>query len=94
MRIMVCLVVAAFLFGCGQAPPPKAKGKPVSVGMAYQDATPLLTGAGGMHVDLDNIKGTETHLREVSKYLSFMLILSGGVQPPGYRVDKMGIRWG
>ncbi len=62
MKIIICLTVAALLFGCDQAPPHKVKGTPVSVGMVYQDAEPLLSGNGAMHVDLDNIKDSDTHI--------------------------------
>ena len=75
MKAIVCLVVAAFLFGCDQAPPPKATGTPVSVGMAWQDAEPLLSGEGAMHVDLDSIKDTDTHILEVTKFPNGSLFL-------------------
>ena len=75
MRVVVCLAVAAFLFGCEQAPPPEAKGTPVSVGMAYQDAEPLLSGNGAMHVDVDNFKDTDTHIVEVNKFPNGSLLL-------------------
>ena len=75
MKIITCLAVAAFLFGCDKAPPSEAKGTPVSVGMAYQDAEPILSAAGGMHVDIDNIKDTDTHILEVGKFPNGTLAL-------------------
>jgi hypothetical protein len=75
MKIIPCIAVAVLLFGCDQTPPPKAKGTPVSVGMAYQDAEPILSGAGGMHVDMDNIKDTDNHILEVSKFPNGTLAL-------------------
>ena len=68
MKIIVCLVVAFLLLGCDQSPLVQAKDKPVSVGMVYDDAEPALTGAGGMHVDIDGIDDTDTHIREVNKF--------------------------
>jgi hypothetical protein len=68
MKIFTCLAVVVLLFGCDQTPPPKAKGMPISVGMAYQDAEPILSGIGGMHVDMDNIQDTDTHILEVNKF--------------------------
>jgi len=44
-------------------------GTPVSVGMAYhEDAWPVLSSAGGMHVDMDTIRDTDTHVVEVCRF--------------------------
>jgi hypothetical protein len=75
MKLITCLAASLFLFGCGKAPPPQAKGTPVSVGMAYQDAVPILESAGAMHVDMDNIKDTDTHIREVNKFPNGTVVL-------------------
>ena len=68
MKIITCLAVAALLFGCNRSPKPK--GTPVSVGMAYEDAEPILTSAGAMHVEMETILDTETHIVEVCKFPS------------------------
>ena len=73
MRIIACLAVAAILFGCGSSPKPK--GTPVSVGMAYQYAEPILSGEGAMHVNIDKIGDTDTHIVEVSKFPNGVLLL-------------------
>jgi hypothetical protein len=75
MRTIACLAVAMFFFGCDQASSPKVKGTPVSVGMAYEDAEPALRGAGGMHVDIDSIKDTDTHILEVNKFPNGTVVL-------------------
>ena len=73
MKIITCLAVASLLFGCNRSPKPK--GTPVSVGMAYQDAEPILTSAGAMHVEMDKIADTDTHIVEVNKFPNGALIL-------------------
>jgi hypothetical protein len=73
MRFITCLAVATLLFGCNQSPEPK--GTPVSVGMAYEEAGPILSSAGAMHVDIDKIADTATHIVEVSKFRNGALIL-------------------
>jgi len=75
MKIIWCLAVAAFLSGCDQTPPVQTKGKPVSVGMAYEKAEPALTGAGGMHIDIDGIKDSDTHIREANKLPNGTVVL-------------------
>ena len=73
MKINTCLAVAVFFVGC--APSPKENGPPVSVGMAYENAEPILTAAGAMHVDMDNIGDTDTHIVEVNKFPDGALLL-------------------
>ena len=71
MRITTCIAVAALLLGCAPSP----KGTPVSVGMAHQAAEPILTSAGAMHVDMDKIVDTDTHIVEVNKFPNGDLLL-------------------
>ncbi|MHC4692246.1 MAG: hypothetical protein ACYS67_05865 [Planctomycetota bacterium] len=73
MRLITCLAVATLLSGCNQSPEPK--GTPVSVGMAYEEAEPILSSAGGMHVDMDKISDTDTHIVEVNKFPNGAMIL-------------------
>ena len=73
MKIITCLAVATLLFGCNQSPKPK--GTPVSVGMAYEEAEPILTSAGAMHVEMDKIADTDTHIVEVNKFPNGAMIL-------------------
>ena len=68
MKTIVCFAVALLLVGCNQSAPVVAKDKPVAVGMAYDDAWSALDGAGGMHLDVDGIGDTDTHIREVNKF--------------------------
>lgn len=75
MRIVTCLALAMFLFGCGQDLSAKDEGTPVSVGMAYEDAEPILTAAGGMHVDIDGIQDTDTHILEVNRFPNGTVVL-------------------
>ena len=75
MKIIACLAVAMFLLGCSDAPQVQPKGDPVSVGMAYEDVEPALSGAGGMHIDIDGIEDTDTHIREVSKFPNGTVVL-------------------
>ena len=75
MKTTVCLAVALVLVGCNQSPPVLAKGKPVAVGMVYDDAEPALSGAGGMHIDIDGIQDTDTHIREVNKFPNGTVVL-------------------
>ena len=75
MKIIVCLAAAFLLVGCGQSPPAQTKDKPVSVGMVYDDAWPALSGAGGRHLDIDSIKDTDTHIREVSRFPNGTIVL-------------------
>ncbi len=73
MKFIICLAVATLLFGCNQSPKPK--GTPVSVGMSYEEAEPILTSAGAMHVEMDKIADTDTHIVEVNKFPNGALIL-------------------
>ena len=75
MKIFTCLFLALCFWGCDKTQPPKTKGDYISVGMAYQDAEPILTAAGGMHVDIDNIKDTDTHILEVNKFPNKTMVL-------------------
>ena len=72
MKFIICLAVATLIFGCNQSP---KKGIPVSVGMAWEEAEPILTSAGAMHVEMDKIADTETHIVEVNKFPNGALIL-------------------
>ena len=58
-----------------QTPPTQTTGNPVSVGMAYEDAEPALSGAGGMHIDIDGIEDTDSHIREVNKFPNGTVVL-------------------
>jgi len=53
----------------------KAAGAPVAVGMAWQDAEPVLSRKGAMHVDVDGIKGTDTHILEVNTFPNGSLVV-------------------
>ncbi len=75
MKFIVCLVMAVFLFGCEKAPAPESKGTPVTVGMAHEDAEPLLSGNGAMHMDVDYFKDTDTHILEVNRFPNGSLVL-------------------
>lgn len=68
MKIIVCLAMAFLFAGCNQASPLQAKDGPVSVGMLYDDAWPALSAAGGMHIDIDGIECTDTHIRKVNTF--------------------------
>ncbi len=70
MKSILCLAVALCMVGCNRTPSAQAKDKPVSVGMAYDDAQPILSNAGGRHIDLDGIEDSDTHIREVNKFLN------------------------
>jgi hypothetical protein len=43
--------------------------------MAYEEAEPILSSAGGMHVDMDKISDTDTHIVEVNKFPNGAMIL-------------------
>jgi len=43
--------------------------------MVYDDAEPALAAAGGMHIDLDGIEDTDTHIREVNKFPNGTVVL-------------------
>ena len=73
MKFIRCLAVVTLLLGCNQSPEPK--GDPVSVGMAYEDAEPILTSAGAMHLEMHKIAGTDTHIVEVNKFPDGTMIL-------------------
>ena len=76
MRIITCLAVVAILFGCDRfRSAPSPKGTPVSVGMAYQNAEPILTSAGAKHVEIDKIGDTDTHVVEVNEFPNEVLLL-------------------
>ena len=77
MKMIMCFAVALLLVGCNQSAPvaAKTKTKPVAVGMVYDDAEPTLSGAGGMHIDIDGIQDTDTHIREVNKFPNGTVVL-------------------
>lgn len=75
MKMIVCFAVALLLVGCNQSAPVAVKAKPVAVGMMYDDAWPALSGAGGMHVDIDGIQDTDAHIREVNKFPNGTVVL-------------------
>ena len=53
----------------------KCRECPLLGGMAYEDAEPILTSAGAMHVEMDKIADTDIHIVEVNKFPDGTMIL-------------------
>ena len=75
MKIILILEVAFLMVGCSRVPSEQDKDKEVAVGMMYDKAEPALSGAGGMHIDLDGIEDSDTHIREVNKFPNGTVVL-------------------
>ncbi len=75
MKIILVLAIALLMVGCNRAPSAQDKDKAVAVGMMYDNAEPALSNAGGMHIDLDGIEDSDTHIREVNKFPNGTVVL-------------------
>ena len=43
--------------------------------MVYENAEPALSGAGAMHIDIDGIKDSNTHIQEVNRFPNGTVVL-------------------
>jgi hypothetical protein len=58
------------LVGCDKMPSAQNKANPVSIGMEWDVAVSSLENAGARHIDIEGIEDTDTHIREVNRFLN------------------------